>query len=124
MVTKAEILKSEMDNASVFTWDNYGTTPTIKINKLEDISGTPPDESIILENKNSGPTWAFNNVKLVGNNSVQVEITMPTSEKRDNIMEDIDAGVLASAYDITYSISGEPDEYPIFKTILNMKILL
>lgn len=124
MATQAETIQSEMNNSSVFAWSNYGETPGIKIKNLEDTSGVEPDENIELQNKNGEPSWAFNNVKLVGDQFVEATITMPTSTKRDNIMDDIDAGVLASAYDITYSVTDQPDEYTVFKTILRMKILI
>jgi len=123
--TPAEVLQGEMNSSSVFAWSNYGSTPTIKIRGLEDISGMPPDEGIILQNKTESPIWAFNGQKITRPDSaVEAEITMPTSTKRKDIMDDIDAGILASSYNITYDITDQPDIYSAFKTKLRFKIMI
>jgi len=127
--TPAEVLQTEMNDTDVFAWTNYAaeatrfTAPTVKVRGLEPISGAPPEESILLINKSEKPIFAFNNVKIARmDNKVDVEIYMPTSAKRKAIMDDIDAGLLLTSYNMSYDITDYPDAVNLFVTKLTFTI--
>ena len=101
-----------------FSWSNYGSTPEIGIRRLEDISGRPPDESILLENRGETPIFSASGSVISRENCiVEADISMPTSTKRKAIIDDIIAGLLETTYNVLFSISDQPDQgETLFKT--------
>jgi len=122
MSTGADILKAEIE-AGTFTSYRDGATPSVIIEGKEDLRTVRPDEGIQLRNANTKNMFAGNGARYGRDMYIDLKLADPDSDQRDNLIDDLEDVFEASDYDITFDITGHPDQLTLFITTMRVKIL-
>lgn len=124
MSTQAEILKTEIE-AGTFSAYRSGTTPDVAIVGIDELQGYNADQMIKLKNKNQETIFTVAGSRInAGKGYVELIMTDPKSDERDNLLSDLQDIFKASSYSITYDIDEHPDVLQPYSTKLTVRIIV
>ena len=124
MTTPADVLKTVIEAVTFATY-RENSAPSTKIIGKDDMTSTPADRMISLNNKNEDPVFTTNGVRInVGSSFVELIMIDQDPTERDNLQSDLENVFQKSSYSITFKVDKYADSLSPYSKTLNVKILL